>query len=247
MQTPSPPDWPMWISPARSDIAYIGLDEEPASRTRRHTKAERQAFGAMITIPAPRAILAARTPAGTPGTVAPELFHGAATATRTARTARKTLGWMMAASAAAQEAEATTFAATKATRQGGKAASHVVVADAHVDTTTHYQTADGRIHLLPPGCGPVRPLRGRPHRPRRPRATDAAVRAAGEAARAAAATAAAVATTAPAKDVTVPAKKARSAHGSAAATQVKDDATRAAAATAVAAAKAKEAPTPSNI
>lgn len=149
MQTPSPPDWPMWISPARSDIAYIGLDEEPDSRTRRHTKAERQAFGAMITIPAPRAILAARTPAGTPGTVAPELLHGAATATRTARTARKTLGWMMAASAAAQEAEATSLAATKArltTRQGGKTAnaSHVVVAAAHVDTTCHDHTLPDR-------------------------------------------------------------------------------------------------------
>jgi hypothetical protein len=51
MQTPSPPDWPIWVSPARSDIAYIGLDEEPDSLARRHTKAERQAFGAMITTP----------------------------------------------------------------------------------------------------------------------------------------------------------------------------------------------------
>ena len=29
----------MWISPARSDIAYIGLDEDPDSRTRRRAKA----------------------------------------------------------------------------------------------------------------------------------------------------------------------------------------------------------------
>ena len=121
MQTPSPPDWPMWIITGGTvRVGHrlhhgIGLDEDPDSRTRRHTKAERQAFGAMITIPAPRAILAARTPAWTAGTVAPELFHGAATATRTARTARKTLGWMMAASAAAQEAEATTFTITSHT------------------------------------------------------------------------------------------------------------------------------------
>jgi hypothetical protein len=109
------------------------------SLTRRHTKAERHAFGAMITIPPPRAILAARTPAWTLGTVAPDLLHEEATATRTARTARKPLGWMMAASAAAQESEATSLAATKArltTRQGGKTAkaSHVVVGAAHVDT-----------------------------------------------------------------------------------------------------------------
>ncbi len=112
----------MWISPARSDTAYIGLDEEPDSGTRRHTKANRQAFGAMITIPTTRATLAARTPSGTPGTVAPEFLHGAATATRTARTALKTLGWMMTASAAAHDVEATTFVAIKAarltTRQG---------------------------------------------------------------------------------------------------------------------------------
>ena len=36
---------------------------------------------------------------------------------------------------------------------------------AHGDTSTHYQTADGRIHQLPPGCGPVCALRGRPRRP----------------------------------------------------------------------------------
>ena len=146
---------------------------EPNPLTRRHTKAERHAFGAMITIPPPRAILAARTPAGTPGTVAPELLHGAATATRTARNARKTLGWMMAASAAAQEAEATSLAATKArltTRQGGKTAkaSHLVVAAAHVDTTTHYQTTDDTIHPLhtvPADLGPrTRPSARQPLR-----------------------------------------------------------------------------------
>ncbi len=57
---------------------------------------------------------------------------------------------MMAASAAAQEVEATTtFAATKVrltTRQGGKTAnaSHVVVAAAHVDTTCHDHTLPDR-------------------------------------------------------------------------------------------------------
>jgi hypothetical protein len=30
-----------------------------------------------------------------------------------------------------------------------------VVAACHVDITTPYQTADGRVHPLPPGCGPV--------------------------------------------------------------------------------------------
>jgi hypothetical protein len=38
MQTPSPQDWPMWISPARSDIAYIGLGEGSGSSTRRRAK-----------------------------------------------------------------------------------------------------------------------------------------------------------------------------------------------------------------
>ena len=41
------------------------------------------------------------------------------------------------------------------------AARRVVVAAGHVDTTTHYQTADGEIHPLPPGLGPLCPLRGR--------------------------------------------------------------------------------------
>jgi hypothetical protein len=49
-----------------------------------------------------------------------------------------------------------------------------LVAAAHVDINTLYQTADGWIHPLPPGCGPLVPLRGRQRR--RPRATDDAIR-----------------------------------------------------------------------
>ena len=56
---------------------------------------------------------------------------------------------------------------------------HVVMAAAHVDTSTHYQTADGRIHLLPPGCGPVRSLgrQRRPATPAPPRVQDRAAQA----------------------------------------------------------------------
>jgi hypothetical protein len=75
-------------------------------------------------------VSAARTPAGTPGAVA------------------------QAADAAALAKAKTRLPARGASTTG----RHVVVAAAHIDTTTHYQTADGRVHLLLPGCGLLRPL-----------------------------------------------------------------------------------------
>jgi hypothetical protein len=65
-----------------------------------------------------------------------------------------------------------TAATVKATDDARRAAARrVAAATDHVDTATHYQTADGEIHPPPPGlrsCGPVCPMLGRQHRRRRP-------------------------------------------------------------------------------
>jgi hypothetical protein len=66
------------------------------ARTRRHTKAERQAFGSLITTSVPaQHVSAARTPAENPEAVAPEQTQRAsrpATAATTDRKATQTLG-----------------------------------------------------------------------------------------------------------------------------------------------------------
>ncbi len=86
---------------------------------------------------------------------------------------RKTLGRITAAATAEVRAKddalcitvsAATEQATAGKRASTAAARRVVVATAHVNINKHYQTADGGVHQLSPGCGPFIPLRGRQRR-----------------------------------------------------------------------------------
>ena len=125
--------------------AFIGAQVEMLDKATtllhshpRHPKAQRTAFGRMITAPAQRSG-AAGTPTGYPLEQTPD-----STTARGAASIRKTLGWITASS----------VAEVKTTEQ---AAAFGRVA-AHFDPATHYQGASGAIHPLPPGCGPSRLL-----------------------------------------------------------------------------------------
>ena len=114
----------------------------------RHPKAQRTAFGRLITAPAQHTGPAG-THTGYPSehTQPPCAPHQTPAATaRGAASIVKTLGWITASS----------VAEVKATEQ---AAAFGRVAAAHFDQATHYQGASGAIHPLPPGCGPPRLLR----------------------------------------------------------------------------------------
>ena len=124
----------------------------------RHPKAQRTAFGRLITAPAQHTGPAG-THTGYPSeqTQQPCAPHQTPAATaRGAASIVKTLGWITASS----------VAEVKATEQ---AAAFGRVA-AHFNPATHYQGAT--IHPLPSGCGPPRLLRGRQHSSRRPRAPE---------------------------------------------------------------------------
>ena len=177
------------------DVQHMGFAEQrdggddastrrhtKAERTRRHTKAERQAFGALVTTSTPvHPVSAALTLAGNPHAVASaqtDCAYRYAAGRTQAWTSSTMLGRTMAAPAAAQviNTAADTGRLTAAGRPAAAPARHVVVAASHVDTSTHYQTADGRVHLLPPGCGPVQPI-ARPRRPSKLRRQDRAAHA----------------------------------------------------------------------
>ena len=180
MQEPPTEDWrtPGWIRLGLSDDAgtagwrapSVCLQAEILDKVTvdlhsrpRYSKPERQAFGGRLTVPAHSAS-PARTPAWATDVSPPPK-------TKPGRPAdpRKTLGWITAAATAAVRAKEDALRATvpaapaqvpTATAQvpaakcaSATAAGRVVVAAAHVDINTHYQTADGGVHPLPPGCG----------------------------------------------------------------------------------------------
>ena len=143
------------------------------SRPRRYSKAERQAFGALVNASVPAQPVAV---VGIGGAVMPEKRHCAprpATTATTARTARKTLGWMMAASAAADITDAIAHAADTAhlrNQTGWLAAATSTARTGDTSTISRH---------LPPDCGPVRPV-GRQRRtatPAPPRTPDRAAHA----------------------------------------------------------------------
>ena len=122
--------------------ANVGLHS-----SRRYTKTERQTFGGRVTVPVQSAT--DRTPAWATTASPPPR-------TKLGRRAdlRKTLGWITAAATAEVQARDDAIRATVTAvgapatddmrRAPAMTAGRVVVAAAHVDITTHYQTADGR-------------------------------------------------------------------------------------------------------
>ena len=148
----------------------------------RPSKAERQAYGRRITIPAQPAPAEGAT-AGAISESSDQTMSRLAPTVPTALAApnlRKTLGWITAASAAAARAEddaaqaAAAVAAAKATNDATRCAA---LAALPMDVNTHYRDTNGVIHTLPPGCGPLRHLGGRQLSLRRPRVTDRSDRA----------------------------------------------------------------------